>query len=123
MIEGFEDITEELNDYEKKVMNILVFNFKKFYVGEHKAVTNKRIQEGMLNCFHIPIDGARIRKIISHIRCSGQIPNLMASSKGYYIEPDAEKLKSYVQSLRSRANSILLVAESIEKYYGKGSAM
>lgn len=119
MIEGFEHETVELSDYEKKVMDVMITAFKQYYVGESKAVTSKRIQEGMASKFGIPIDGPRIRKIVSHIRCSGQIPNLMASSKGYYIENDPVKLKAYVNSLRARANSILLVAESIQKYYGQ----
>lgn len=116
MIEGFDDHTAPLNSLEMKCCNIIAESFRKWYVGKEKAVTSSKIQKGMLETFHIAIDCARIRKIISHIRCAGIIPNLMASSKGYYIEHDKDKLKEYVGSLRSRARSINNVADSIEKF-------
>ena len=59
-------------------------------------------------------NGARIRKVINHIRIKGLVQNLVANSKGYYIETDVQSIENYKQSLRDRIASIQAVLNSFE---------
>ena len=59
--------------------------------------------------------GPRIRKIVHYIRVQHLVRNLMASSKGYYIETDRSKILEYKESLRRREAAIKAVRDSFEE--------
>ena len=90
MIEGFEDETQPLTADEDTAAVLLGRYFHKYYVGENNAVTSHRIISGFKEIHNIKLSGARVRKIINHLR-RNHIPMLVASSKGYYIENDRER--------------------------------
>lgn len=112
MINGFEDFTYELSDKEKRILPWFV-NGLKVKIGKEKAVTNKEMCAGFLRLGQI-VSEARARKIISHIRINGLVKNLIATSKGYYIEPDLERRRVYVESLNQRIRAIEAVRDSFE---------
>jgi hypothetical protein len=110
MINGFENETGDLNEFELGLVPGFVkgFNTKQ---GKNNAITSKEIIRKYSD-HGIKLTGARIRKIVNHIRTNGLVKNLIASSAGYYISNDPDELEAYKQSLIQRANAILAIANS-----------
>ena len=90
MIQGFSEQTKPLTDYEDKVILPLIVHGCK-------------------------IDSPRIRKIINHIRLSGMVIGLIATSEGYYIAETRKELEDYLRSLEGREGAIHAVRKSLEK--------
>jgi hypothetical protein len=111
MINNFEKETAPLTEEEKKIA-ILITSHVQFNIGERLAVTNKEMVIKMKTLHDIKLSEARLRKIIHHIRTTGMVQNLIATSKGYYVEIDAERISTYVDSLVQRAEAIYRVARS-----------
>ncbi len=114
MITGFENITIDLTEDEKKLVPLFVNGFasKK---GKDHSVTNKEIVAKMKPRFP-QITEVRVRKIINFIRTRNLIPGLVASSNGYYITDDRKEIEKYIQSLDSRLNEIARVKNSFLRY-------
>lgn len=108
MLYGFEEETAELDEYENTVLLPKILIGLKTKQGEHLAVTNKQMREGMAQC-GFPVGDARVRKIIHYIRVKRLIPFLCASSKGYWIEPDVERYMKWIGSLKGRIDAISLI--------------
>lgn len=108
MINGFEEETAPLTDYEKT----LVKHFVKGLENRKDPVSNTNMIKGLKLMGIKDITPARVRKIINYIRMNHIVRNLVASSKGYYVENDPKKLKEYINSLHQRADAILAVARS-----------
>jgi len=113
MINGFEEETSPLTEEELRLVPKFVNSFTS-KIGEEMAVSSKEIEEKFRN-IGIRITGPRIRKIVNYIRLNHLVKNLIATSKGYYVEDNPEKLKRYVESLRQRAAAIQAVADSYYK--------
>lgn len=112
MIINFEEYTAPLSETEKQLIPLFLLGLRG-KVGEKNAVNSGKMERGLRVMGH-KVNGARIRKIINHIRINNLLPNLIATSKGYYIETDKTKIKLYVESLRARAQAIMAVADSYE---------
>ena len=112
MIEGFEKETEELNDFEKSLLPKFVagLSTKK---GKGAAITNKQMIAGLKDR-GIEVGEARVRKIINHIRNTGLVEGLIATSKGYYVSNDIEEINKYIESLLGRESAIRIVREGFE---------
>jgi hypothetical protein len=110
MINGFDEETVTLTSEERLAAAHIAARIK-LNVGEEKAVTAGKIINGMA-AKGFRITEPRLRKIINHIRRTKMVNNLVATSKGYYVENDPEKLKTYIESLRQRASAIMEVADS-----------
>lgn len=113
MINGFEEETKPLTDDERAIVPLFVRGLVA-RIGEDKAVTSEKMIAGLKLMGH-DVPPARVRKIIRHIRMNKLVRNLIASSKGYYIENDTEKLSEYVYSLKQRGESIIELANSYFK--------
>lgn len=105
---GFDKETSPLSAKEMEMIPGMVVAFSK-RVGKDNAITSKEIiakykEQG------IKLDGARLRKMINHIRINNLVPNLIGSNNGYWVENDKQLLKIYVEGLLSRANAIKVVA-------------
>lgn len=111
MIQGFEDQTEELTQYEIEVLVPIMVKGLSTKIGQDNAITNSKIRS-RLKDKEMDISDARIRKIINYIRVNKLIVNLLATSKGYFISNDPAEINKYKESLISRANSILNLAKS-----------
>jgi hypothetical protein len=113
MIQGFEDQTEELTQYEIEVLVPIMVKGLSTKIGQDNAITNSKIRS-RLKDKEMDISDARIRKIINYIRVNKLIVNLLATSKGYFISNDPNEISRYKESLIARANSILNLAKSYE---------
>lgn len=107
MLSGFEDITAELTPDELALVPLFVKGFGD-KLGEDRAITAAQITSKM------KVPGPRVRKIVNYIRLKGMVRNLVATSKGYFIETDPSKIARYKQSLKARAQAINAVADSFE---------
>lgn len=114
MLEGFEDITYPLTDEEKKLVPIFVKGFSGKY-GKEQAVTSRTIIESLAKK-NINVSGARVRKIVNHIRTGYLVPGLIATSSGYYISTDPEEVRNYIASLGHREAAIGSVRKKMEEY-------
>lgn len=115
MLIGFESITKPLTGQEKKVVSLFVNGLIKCE-GVEKAVTSEKLIQKAATKKGIFLTGSRVRKIINHIRLSGRIDGLVASSKGYYTSNDPAVLRGYIASLKGRENEIRKVRRSIEDH-------
>jgi hypothetical protein len=112
MITGFEKETHELTEYELMLVPKIVGGLKK-KVGKENAVTSTDICKAFKER-NYKIDGPRLRKIINHIRINNMVPNLIATSKGYYVGKDESECLAYIESLDQRANEIILVRDAMK---------
>lgn len=114
MIEGFEKQTTGLNREEIIYLKKMV-PFLSRKIGKRNAVSATTIINGMKKTYGLNMSGARLRKIIRVIRINGIIKRLVASSEGYYVETNNDRLRSYINnSLRERAASINALADALE---------
>ncbi len=114
MIQGFEQQTGKLTEYEKGVLLPVMVKCLERKIGKGNAVTNAYMCDRM-NESGYDVGEARVRKIINYIRINGLVPCLMASSFGYYITNDADELKSYIASLKGREEAIRAVRRAVEE--------
>lgn len=113
MISGFKAQTEPLTDYERDILLPIIYRGLKNKIGEARAITNTTITRAMKQAGY-QLTESRLRKIINHIRTTGMIRWLIATSKGYYIATSREDVESYISSLRGREEAIRAVRESME---------
>ena len=111
MINGFAKETHELTDYEMSILPIIVSGLET-KVGKENAITNIEMVKAMKGAGH-KLSPPRLRKIIHHIRITGLIERLVATSKGYYVSNDKEELEDYIESLMQRAESINRIATQL----------
>lgn len=111
MIQGFEIETAPLSEYERNILlPIIVSSLKNS--SKQNPIKNK-LYTRWLKAGGYEIEEARFRKIVSAIRRENLVPNLIASSKGYYVTNDPDEIDSYIQSLRSRARAINSLADAL----------
>jgi hypothetical protein len=118
MITNFENITDDLNDEEIKLIPILIKGFKCHPKEDPikgpdiiEAINNKRQSLGLKKKFSEP----RLRKCCNYIRVNGLLP-LIATSNGYYVSYDKSEIEAQIKSLEERAHSILNSANGLKKY-------
>lgn len=115
MLFGFENETAPLSEYELDVLVPLLTRYFRSRYGEAKAVKNHNLCKKLVAKGYVATE-ARIRKVISHIRITGAVPCLVASSKGYYrVRPDSQIMKDYIESLKGRELAIRAVREAMEE--------
>lgn len=57
--------------------------------------------------------GPRIRKIVNHIRRSGMVPCLIATSQGYKVATSRSEVLEYLHSLEGRLSAIAAVKRAL----------
>lgn len=107
---GFEEETHELTPGELLMIPAMMRGLKT-KIGKKNSVKSHEMIKGMKEFGYI-LTGARVRKLVHHIRVNELIKNLVATSKGYYIENNPELLADYVESLDQRIRSIQEVRDS-----------
>lgn len=112
MIKNFEHETQPLTEYEEGTLLPLFIAGLKTKVGKERSVTNAEIVKALKSQGY-KIDGARVRKIINHVRIKGLVQGLIATSEGYYIATSAKDLAEYEESLKGREDAIRAVRLSI----------
>lgn len=129
MVSGFEDYTTELTEFElKRVLPLIVrswktkipdkdiLNMSDMIRQTNEYLTQKRIgsysKKGAYKKYQVT--GPRMRKFIHYIRVKNLVPNLIATSKGYFLTEDKEKVDKFIKSCIERANSFTEVARAME---------
>lgn len=112
MVAGFELETQKLTEQEKKLLPGLCGALNR-RIGKKNAITNKEMIDAYAQ-MDVHISAARIRKLINHIRVTGKVKNLVATSNGYYVAIDPTEIEKYKISLLQRANAILAVAKTFD---------
>lgn len=116
MITGFDTETAPLTSDELIAAETVAFIIKGA-VGEDHAVRNRDIasickDKGIT----INLPEARIRKIINHL-CHHRMPNICATSKGYFLPKDQHEMELYLISLKERIDSITARYDKAKEYY------
>lgn len=105
MLLNFEEITEDLNDFEVTAVIPLICSGLKNYIGKENAISGstiiKRINDKYL-LGKYKLNSVKLRKIISAIRLRGDLLYICSSSKGYYIAKNNEELDNCIESLEQR---------------------
>ena len=109
MINGFEEYTAALTDYERDMLVPQLTNFLRTRVGAKYAVRNKDMCKLFTARGYQGLTEARVRKCINYIRIHGMVPHLTANSKGYYCATSIGEVETYIESLDQRATAIYLV--------------
>lgn len=120
MVAGFELITQPLTEYETETLLPVFLTCLSKHNGKEEAITSVQIVKGMRRHGYKCRD-VNVRKVINHIRIYGLIPNLLATSSGYYVSNDKEEIRLYIESLRQRESAIRAVRRSIEAQAGYSS--
>lgn len=113
MVEGFENETHELTEYEETTLLPVIIKGLSNKIGVENAVTSTEITKKMKGAGY-KLDPARLRKLINHIRINNLIYNLIATSKGYYIAQTPSECRDFIKSLDQRANAIILVRDAMK---------
>lgn len=118
MITGFENITYPLTTEELRLVEIIVKGLKT--IGPEnpikepeicKRINEKKDQYGLSK----KLTGARLRKIINHIRTYSLLP-VIATSRGYYVSFDVHEIRQQKKSMKERAMRILSAAKGLERF-------
>ena len=109
MIQGFENYTASLTDYEANVLVPRLVKGLENRVGSQYAISNKRIFRSLSDKGYEKVTEARVRKCINYIRINGLVQHLLANSHGYYIATSVEEVQEYADSLKERAEAIWAV--------------
>lgn len=112
-INNFEEQTHELNEYELKKIVPKIVRGLQTKIGKQNAITNKKIID-RLKSIKIKTTPSRVRKMIHHIRITGLVERLIATSRGYYITNDKKEMEDYVESLIQRSESIMSIAKQLD---------
>ena len=117
MVQGFENITNELSAEELVVVPYMVKAF-----GNYKKANPIKSAELILKMnawmkkygLTWTMTDVKLRKIVNYIRVQSIAP-ICANSDGYFIATTEEELQIQIDSLRQRANSILSCANGLAK--------
>lgn len=119
MLTNFENITQELNNEELKLVPILIQGFKKRTKENPIKAPEivKKCSEYLETQTEIKakINEPRLRKIVNHIRTNSLLP-LIATSNGYYVSNDRMEILSQIESLEQRANSVARCALGLKEF-------
>ena len=118
MLQGFEDELSPLTEFEKTVVMPMIVNGLVTKHGSRLAVTNGFICSKMnshpaLADAGYKLKETKVRQIIHYIRVNHLVPNLIAGSKGYWIESDYARILDYLKSLQQRQNQIKEIRDAL----------
>lgn len=122
MIPGFEQYTQPLSATEMMCAPYIAEELRE-HVGKEKSINNYELRQRLPASLSSKIDGARMRKILHHVRTSElyNLQHLCAYSRGYYLAANEEELNDYLESLeqRNRATREIekLIRETKRKLY------
>ena len=112
MINGFNEQTAPLNDYERGTLLPVIVAGLRNKIGAGRAITNAAICAAMQKAGY-ELSEPRLRKIVNYIRCNDLLDCLMATSAGYYVASNEVELKEYEESLLGRERAIAAVRQAM----------
>ena len=114
MITNFESITADLNKDEMLQLSTVVETLKNIRIPTKASVIVDFLRVPMwLN--GVKFTDVKLRKYANYIRSNGLLP-LIATSDGYFVTSDTEKIEKQIKSLEQRANSIMKCADGMRKF-------
>jgi hypothetical protein len=113
MIAGFKSFTQELNDYERYTLLPVVADILR-HSSKKQPVINRLAVKSLMQQGYV-ISDSRFRKVVAEIRLNAIVPNVIASSKGYYRSDDQGEVSAYIDGLYARANAIRSVAQALQR--------
>lgn len=117
MIKGFEKETQRLSPEEELLVQPII-EILKNCVGKTRSIKNFEIAEKIVSSGIVEkLPGARIRKIIHHIRVNKKMNGILATSNGYYISINRAEIHDYIESLKQREQAIKDVRDIMADYY------
>ena len=117
MLTGFEEITQELTNFEKEQALPLIVAGLRSKVGKANSVTGSIIIEKVNESKRLgsyKLNGARLRKIINVIRKENHLSGVLSSSKGYYVAETLEEYERCLESLKQRLREQQLIVDCLE---------
>lgn len=101
MLTNFEHLTQELNEDEHRMVDVIIARFKKL-PGKQHVVTNTQIMQKLNEAYNLNLKEPRIRKLIQFIRMNNLLPGLVGTSQGYFYTNDVEEIQKWVDSMQER---------------------
>lgn len=124
MLTLFEDITSDLNEFERNtVVPAIVSAFhskaNNGEVGQSHAVTGSIICKAITaklgkQGFDYVLNAVKLRKVIGYIRQTAQIARLCSSSHGYYIAENQAEMNACIESLEQRIRQQQRVIDALK---------
>ena len=108
MLNGFEKLTEELNEEELEKVGDIIKGIGA-RTGKENAISGKII------CEKMNLQPVRLRKIIHFIRINSLLFGLCSNSRGYYMAKDLKEFEDCLISLKQRIRSQVDVLNELEK--------
>lgn len=116
MIAGFDSITSQLDDYEIRTVLPRIVSGLSLLKQSGKTLSSTRIIERLYK-EGITLSGARLRKVINHIRINHIIRGIVADDKGYWVALKPEQILEYLDSLDSRIEAITAMRNALYEDY------
>jgi len=113
MITNFETQTKPLTDWERMTLLPIMVSELTKHRSRGNAIKSDRLAEIVLKACGEKPNGARIRKVVNHIRVMGLVPCLAATTDGYFVAVNINEIADCVSSLRQRARQIDIVASAL----------
>lgn len=113
MLKNFEKITVELTPIELEYVEFLGQWFMNNH-GKKNTVKNADIAKLINRMFEKTITEPRVRKVVQFLRTNG-LPNLIATSNGYFYSEDTKEIESWIVSLKQREAAIREIREKAER--------
>lgn len=114
MLQGFEELTEELSEAEVIMAHKLARSF--IARGQDNPITSTEILKKSTEKGY-SLTGPRLRKIIQYIRSRQLVKWLIAAgTNGYEWTENPDKIKKYTESLYKRESAIKYTRLSFPKY-------
>lgn len=123
MIVGFEELTQPLTVREKMIEPLIKHLLISYLSDKTKPISQAqlcRIINNELNGQYngnIPVkfDPRTLRRFIHYFRAHGHIP-IIATAKGCYISYNDAEIEQQINSLKQRAENILIAARGLEYF-------
>ena len=114
MLKKFETITHELNQFELECVEYLG---QWFMANKGKQHTLKNADIAMMaeKRFGKKLIDSRVRKIVQFLRTNG-LPNLIATSNGYFYTEELKDIENWIISLKQREAAIRTIREKAERH-------
>ena len=113
MLKNFEKITIELTSQELEYVEFLGQWFM-HNKGKENVVKNGDIIKLIKTAFDKKVTEPRVRKVVQFLRTNG-LPNLIATSNGYFYSDDVVEIDAWIVSLKQREAAIREIREKAEK--------
>jgi len=109
MVVTFEEITQELNKYEKEILLPVIIRGLNTKIGVGSRITNGQMVRALKadKEMKYKVDDVRVRRVINYIRNNDLVLYLVSTSKGYYRATKRKEVEDWMESQLHRAMAIL----------------